>query len=181
MKIKCAHCGKKVEKSTGHFNRAKKMGLKLFCSFKCFGLSRRKSIEEKKVAKAEYDRILRIVKADELKKQRHEYFKKDYAANPEKYRAIRKAKYQKHLQYLRQPKYKNYKHDHDKRYHAKKKYGKYWEAAIALHNLRGIVDNRKAKADQKSINKSQNRKRYASKNTKRKELESCSVGIYQPR
>ena len=182
MKTVCAYCGKKCEKSLGHYNRAMKMGCKVYCDKKCAGLGRRcgRTKEQDLQIKYFYDALRALSDVADSKRKRHEWFRNDYAANPEKYKAERKKRYQQHLKYLSTEKYKKYKHDYDQIYCSKKQYGKFWEAAIALRNLRGIVDNRRAKQDQKSINKQQNRKRYANKNTKRKELESCSVGIYQP-
>lgn len=182
VKIKCDYCGKEIEKYIGYVNRAKEEGLRQFCDKKCAGLGRRsnETEEEKKLIKYFYDAFRAIVFEKKFKKQNAEYFRKDYAANPEKYRAQRKAGQEKHNEYCRQPEYKKWKQEYDKKYRAKKIYGKLWESAIALNELAKVVDNRQAKQDQKTINKTQNRKRYANKNTKRKELESCTMGLYQP-
>lgn len=179
--VHCSHCGKDVEKYVGHVNRAKKEGAKLFCNQTCFGLSRRMTDAEKKELKRLYDIEYRKKNEKRLKKVRHEYFVKDYAANPEKYREQRRKKQAQHNEYCRTKKYRKWKQNYDQQHRAKKWYGEFWEAAITLRNLQGVVDNRTAKQEQKVINKTQNRKRYANKNTKRKELESCTMGIYQPR
>jgi hypothetical protein len=183
MKCECHYCGKEVEIPVGQYNyRVLKHGLNVYCGRKCSGLGRRcnRTKEEEKFIKYVYDKLLALSDDGTKKKQRHEYFKKDYAANPDKYRAIRKRRKQEHNEYCRQPKYKKYKQDYDVKRRAKIFYGEFWEAAIALHNLQRVVDNRRAKQEQKSINKSQKRKRYAKRNIKRKELESCVVGLYQP-
>ena len=182
MNVKCAYCGKKCEKSLGHYNRAIKIKAKLFCGQRCFGLNRRLKITdaEKKRLKAEYDREYREKNEKRLKKGRHEWFVKDYAANPEKYKKERQRKQKAHNEYCRRPAYKKRKKKYDQQYRAKKLYGKYWESSVALRQLADVVDNRQAKRDQKIFNKSQKRKRNANKNTQRKELESCSVGLYQP-
>jgi hypothetical protein len=180
MKIKCAYCKKTSDKDAGDVNRAKKIGAPIYCDRKCAGLARRKGItdEEKKRIKAEYDKNYR--KRASTKERKAEQFKKDYAANPDKYKEQRKRRYPKHLEYLRNPEYKAYKKEYDQKHRAEKLYGDFAEAAIALHKLRSIVDNRQAKKEQNIFNKSIKRKRNATKNIKRKELESCSVGIYHP-
>lgn len=182
FKTFCSYCGCEFEMYIGHYNRAMKLGNKVYCNRTCAGLGRRdnKSVEEKKAKKSEYDKKYRENNFEKIRLASAEYFKKDYAANPDKYKKERQRRYPAHLKYLQTPEYKKWKKEYDRKRIAKQHYGKFWEAAIALRNLQGIVDNRRAKADQKSINKSQNRKRYANKNTKRKELESCTVGIYQP-
>lgn len=181
IKIKCAQCGKVTKKHLGHVNRARKLGLKLFCGQKCFGLSRRhnKTIQELKEEKRLYDIEYRRKNEKRLKKKRGAWFKKDYAEHPEKYRKQRKKRQKKHNEYCRQPEYRKYKKDYDRKRVAKLQYDKFWEAAIALRDLGDIVDNRQAKKDQYIFNKSQKRKRNA-KNTQRKELESCVMGLYQP-
>ncbi len=181
MKIKCHYCGKEVNKHAGHVNRAKEMGNNVYCGRKCAGLGRRcnSSEVEEKTIKYFYDAFIRLADEERFKKQRQEYFIRDYAENPEKYKAIRKKRQPKHNEYCRRPEYKKWKKNYDQTHRAKKKYGKYFESFIALQQLAGLVDNRQAKADQKNITKSQKRKRNA-KNTQRKELESCSMGLYQP-
>lgn len=182
----CCYCGEPLKKYIGHINRANKLGAKIYCNRTCAGLGRRskETIEEKKHAKAWYDAFIRESMTDKEraidKKKRHEYFKKDYAANPDKYRAVRKRKQDAHNEYCRRPEYRKYKKVYDQQYRAKKHYGKYWEAFIALCNLSGVVDNRQAKADQKIFNKQQKRKRNAKANAKRQELEKCTMGLYQP-
>lgn len=169
VKIKCAHCGKSCKKRLAYVNQAKKRGLKLFCNKRCFGLSRRikRSIKEKKRLKAEYDREYRQKNEERLKKQRAEYFKKDYAANPEKYKKERQRRYPEHLKYLQRPEYKEYKKTYDEQYHAKKKFGNYWESAIILKNLDNEIDYRESKRQNKIYNKStQKRKRSWQKQLK---------------
>lgn len=183
---RCFYCGSLLHKSAGHINRAKKLGAKLFCNQKCSGLASRTSEtqEEKKIIKSWYDAFIRESMTDRQKaldkKRRHEYFKKQYAAHPEKYREERRRKQAAHNEYCRRPEYKKYKKGYDQQHRAKKRYGRYWESMVALVNLQTVVDNRQAKADQKIYNKQQKRKRNAKKHSKRKELESCTMGLYQP-
>lgn len=185
MKCECHHCGKVVEISLGQYNyRVVKNGLNVYCNKQCSYLGRRswKNLpeEQRKLIKYFYDSFIYLADPERFKRESHDWFKKDYAKNPEKYRQQRIKRRKEHAEYCRQPEYKKWKQKYDQRYRAKKLYGKFWESAIALRELGNIVDNRQAKADQKSINKTQNRKRYANKDTKRKELERCSMGLYQP-
>lgn len=72
MIIICEQCGKEHEKRTGHVNRARKLGARLFCSQACFGLSKRTTLEEKKKIKAEYDIIYNKLNEEKRKQQRHD-------------------------------------------------------------------------------------------------------------
>lgn len=159
VRVKC-DCGHWAEKESGHLNRAKKLNAKIFCSQRCFGRSRRikRTIKEKKAIKAAYDD--QYHRRDYVKAKKAEYFKKDYTANPEKYRKWRKKRQKKHNEYCRQPEYRKWKKQYDQQRRAKIQYGDYSEAAIALYQLAAIVDNRKAKSDQDNLNKSKKRRKY---------------------
>jgi hypothetical protein len=115
--------------------------MNFFCDKKCCGLSKKTSIEEKKKVKRIYDKRYRSKNLDRIRQNKKEYFKKDYLANLEKYRQIRKEKYKKHLQYLNTSKYKKWKREYDKKYLAKKYFGKYWECAILLNELENFLLN----------------------------------------
>jgi ribosomal protein L24E len=146
MTITCSYCGSECEKSVGHVNRARKVGLNLFCNKKCAGLSRRveKSEEEKKRLKAEYDKVYRATNPT-LKKRKADYHKANY--NAEKQRNYNKTRYPKHLEYLRRPEYKNYKKQYDELYRAKKLYGEFADAAIALKNLEDELESKQIKLE----------------------------------
>lgn len=105
MKFNCSYCGKESEKPTGHINRAKKNGSKIFCSIKCFGLSRRdgKSLEQKKKEKSDYDREYRKKNNDKIIKRRKEYYKNNKKEIYKKERAKRdNDEYrEKHAEYCR--------------------------------------------------------------------------------
>ena len=181
MKTVCAYCGKEFEAEAGAYHRATKKGLNVYCSRKHSGLGRRvsRTKRDRLLIKYFYDRFIWL--ADErLKEKKSASFKRDYAANPEKYRKIRKKRMKAHVEYCRRPEYRKYKQGYDQQYRAKRLYGEYWESSVALYQLANLVDNRQAKKDQQIFNKSQKRKRNANKNTKRQELERCSMGLYQP-
>src|SRR6478752_3381351 len=98
MKANCGHCGKEFEILTGHYNRAMSCGLRVYCSRKHSGIGRRlhKSKYQLKEEKWWYDGFNRLFMQDEIKAAKAEYFKKDYAANPEKYKKIRQQKMASH-------------------------------------------------------------------------------------
>jgi hypothetical protein len=161
MIIKCTHCGKKVDKRSGHVNRANKLGARLFCNRTCYGLDKRhnRSLDEQKEVKRIYD--LEYCKNNYIKRksQQKEWFDQDYAKHPEKYKERRKAKYEAHLKYLSTDKYKAKKKKYDREFRAKKKYGEFWESFIHLQDIDKFIDNREVKLQLCLTNKNQKRKR----------------------
>lgn len=161
MIVKCAYCGKDTEKYTGHVNRARKMGLNVYCDRKCSGLGRRdeRTEEEKKRAKAEYDKKYLARNFEKRKRQAQEY-----NASPAG-RAMQKRNREKfkesHLEYCRTEKYKQWKKQYDKQHLAKKKYGEFWESAIILNEIDTIIQPEKynIRLEKGTFNKSQKRKR----------------------
>lgn len=110
LSLICPICNKKYEKGVGHYNRAIKLNAKLYCSKPCSSIGRKlesdkhlKTPEQLKSEKAEYDREYREKNAERLKLVKAEEFKKDYAANPEKYRKRRKDRMPYHVEYCRKP------------------------------------------------------------------------------
>lgn len=177
MIVKCDYCGKDVEKKICHVNRARKLGKKLFCNRTCFGLNKRhnRTDAESKEIKRLYDLEYRDKNESRLKIVRKEWFAKDYAKNPEKYRLRRIAKYKKHLEYLSAPEYKEWKKNYDKVFRAKKQYGEFWEAELILRDIENEIDNREVKLQLGLINKTQKRKRkYERLNSSK--LEKCPLG-----
>lgn len=178
----CFYCKKEHGRRNVYVNQAKKKGLPIYCNQVCAGLARRsnKTVEQKKAEKAKYDKKYRDENFGLRTFQGAMYFFWDYQNHPEKFKKKRQKKQAAHNEYCRQPEYKKYKKVYDRKHRAEKRYGAYYESAIALLELAAIVDNRKSKQEQGIINKSQKRKRNA-KNTQRKELESCTMGLYQQR
>lgn len=149
---------------TGNYNRAMKANAKTYCGKACFYLDRKgtgKPAEQKKKEKAEYDRIYRA-SSPTLKQRRAAWFKKDYEANPEKYRNVRQSRYAEHLKYIQSDKYKAWKSEYDKKYLAKKQFGVYWESALLLNELEEFLLNKRPdgiKFQMGITNKTQKRKR----------------------
>jgi hypothetical protein len=177
MKANCAYCGRQFEIATGWYNRSTAMGMKVYCSRKHSGLARRidKTIEEKKEEKWWYDAFNRLALADLIKVRKAEYFKRDYAAHPEKYRRERRRLQPRHNEYCRRPEYRRYKKGYDRVYRANKFYGPMADAFLALMDLRQEIDNRFAKQQNNLINKSQKRKRSCQKQIPKNSLNSLLV------
>jgi len=148
IEFNCPVCGIKAYKSTGHYNRAIKENKNIFCSKPCSHESRRQHIdaEIKKEEKRLYDIEYRKENAQRLKQDKKDFFQKDYAENPEKYRATRQRRMKSHVEYCRQPKYREYKKKYDVEYRKKNKnrrednrrkrvYGEYADANKALNIL----------------------------------------------
>lgn len=158
IKCKCGYCGNGIEKQTGHYNRAIKLGLKVYCDRKCFGLGKRieKSSEQKKKEKAEYDKTYRAT-SPTLKKRKADFHKKTY--NPQRQKEINRQRYPSHLEYLRQPKYRDYKKRYDQKYRTNKLYGEFAEAAIILAELERLLPSKQIKYDNGVTIKKQSQKR----------------------
>lgn len=163
----CPICNNGFKKTLGHYNRAMKQGLNVYCNRTCAGIGRRTTEEEKKAVKAAYDK--KIYNTPERQAARKRYFEKSYKSNPEKYKAIRKAKYQKHLEYLRTPEYKEWKKNYDVKYRANKEYGEYGEAALLLFELEEFLNQNmptELKFQMGITNKTQKRKRLWQRRSK---------------
>lgn len=174
MKAKCQHCGKKFEIMTGHYNRAMSLGYGVYCSRKHSELAKRvnRSKKESKELKRSYDLEYRQKMADKIKKAKAEYFKKDYAANPKKYKKWRKERQEEHNEYCRHPEYRKWKKEYDRTYRAKKHYGPMADIFLVWLDLRNEIDNRFAKKQNNIQNKSQKRKRSCQKQIPKQRLNS---------
>jgi len=175
MKVNCDHCGAQIEKSPGHVNRARKLGMKLFCNRVCFGLDRRSDVteEEKKERKRLYDIEYRS-KNKEIIREKKKVYEQSPAGRAMQKRNREKFK-QTHLEYCRTPEYRAWKKIYDRIYRAKKDYGEFYEAALLLRQIEDEVDNREVMKQNQLINKSQKRRRSYEK-FKREELETNTLG-----
>lgn len=179
MNLVCCYCGKSFlvkENNIGTRKRSIRLGLPIYCNLTCAGLGRRtdETPEEKKAIKAWYDRFLTASMTEEEREleelQRMVYFQWEYARNPEKHRLRRQKRMEAHIEYCRQPEYKEYKKGYDEQYRAKKDYGEYWEAAIALKNLDKEIDYRESKRQNKIYNKSTTKRKRAWKKQLKQKL-----------
>lgn len=137
MQIKCAHCGKVAEKAVGAVNRARKVGLALYCNRTCAGLARRqppKSVEQRKAEKSAYDANRRLVLADRSKAEKAAYHKRTY--DPAKQRAYNQSRMPHHIEYCRRPEYREWKREYDRKYRASKEYGEFAECFLLVMDIR---------------------------------------------
>lgn len=164
MKVTCSHCGRRTDKEPNEINRARKVGLKLYCDRKCAGRARRKGktkaqkIEEKRLYDIEYRREnLAAIKA---KKAAH--FKATY--DPEKARIERKKRAKEHAEYCRRPEYRRWKSDYD-RQRRDAEYGPFAEVARLTIDLNREIKQRASTHEIKwqngTTNKTQFRRRAA--------------------
>lgn len=104
-KIICSHCGCEFEKEVAHINRANKSGLNIYCNRFCAGLGRRnnQSIEEKRKAKSEYDRLFRAKNKEIIKKKKSDYAKSELGRELQKRQRTKRKENGKHAEYYRQP------------------------------------------------------------------------------
>jgi len=88
--VECAHCGEFAELPSGHVNRSRAAGLRLYCGRACAGLGRRsgRTPEEKRAAKAAYDAAYR--ERNDRRAKKAAYHKRTY--DPAKAREQREAK-----------------------------------------------------------------------------------------
>jgi len=90
--IKCAYCGKEIDKRVADVNRANKEGYSLYCGRGCFGKGRRLDPEEKKRRQAE--RIKEYWKRPENAKRKRakgrEYGRRTYQAKRKSLEAMEK-------------------------------------------------------------------------------------------
>lgn len=151
-----------MDKPAGEVNRAKTIGLRLFCNRKCSGLGRRKHktkaqrIKEKRLYDIEYRRKNLAL----LKAKKRAYHARTY--DPVKARIERKKRAKAHAEYCRRPEYKSWKREYD-RQHRAKEYGSFAEAymlAIDLNReIKGRMTNHEIKWENKTANKTQFRRR----------------------
>lgn len=180
MQITCAHCGKAAEKSAGAVNRARKVGLALYCDRTCAGLGRRKppkSIEQKKAEKQSYDAARRIALADKIRAAKREHHKRTY--DPVKAAEERKLRMPRHVEYCRRPEYVAWKREYDRLYRANKEYGEFAECFLLVMDIRAECLSRmtdyEIRLEKGTLNKRQQRRRdYGRFDSE--EPEDCPVG-----
>lgn len=173
--ITCGYCGDKSEKENGCINRAKRLGVPIYCDKKCFGFASRNGksktqlVEDKRL----YDEQYRNKNKAILKISKAEYNRRTY--DPEKAAVVRKKRAPQHAEYCRQPEYVAWKKKYDLQYRAKKTHGEFWESQVLLMEVVEEVDSRMSKyeigLEAGTLNKSQERKRHERSNsTKPKEI-----------
>jgi len=165
VRFNCAHCGCEAERTAGHVNRSRKLGLSLYCSMKCSGLGRRlknpPTKAEKIAAKAAYDAEYRAKNEAAIKAKKQAYFKATY--DPKKAAIERKKTMPRHVEYCRRPEYRKGKSQYDRKYRAVKQFGPFAEAFLMLQYVEAEVSSRATNYEIRyandTYNKTQRRKR----------------------
>ncbi len=145
----CDGCGETRRRHTGDVNRARRQGLKLFCSRECYTAYRTTSTPtERQARKADYDRAYREENGEAIRaKKRADYLanhdarlaaQAELRADPE-YRARMRAYQREHTAC---PEWRAHKRAYDRRYRAAKRYGEFADAHVALMELGDELSSR---------------------------------------
>jgi hypothetical protein len=178
--IICDLCQRTAQRYVGHVNRARKLGAKLYCGLKCAHIGRRlnKSVAVKKAEKRLYDIEYRKKNLARIQKRKSEFFKKDYAANPEKYRIARRARQARHNEYCLRPEYRAKKHVYDRARYGRMKFGEYGECHVLMMAIKEAAVEKMSRYEirlkNNLVNKAQRRKRNGK--AKRRIFETETLG-----
>lgn len=142
LRVACCQCGAKLDRVAGHVNRARKLGMKLFCNKRCFGLSRRleRTKAEKVAAKRLYDIEYRRRNRATLRAKKAAYHQATY--DPVAAAKHRKTRMPYHVEYCRRPDVKAKKHQYDKRRYHAGTYGPWAEVSMLLQDLDAEIASR---------------------------------------
>jgi len=163
VEFNCAHCGTLASKATGHVNRARAQGLRLFCSKACSGLARRKgkTLEQRKEEKRIYDAEYRLRDPDGLKARKAAYYQLTH--DPVKEAEKRRKIMPRHVEYCRRPEYLEWKRAYDQQYRDNKLYGEFAECFRLVLDIRGECLSRMSdyeiRLEKGTTSKTQKRKR----------------------
>lgn len=153
--VRCGWCDEVTMKLVRDVNRAEKRKANLYCNRECAGLARRNAEplteEQKRVAKAEYDRKRRAALGEELLAAKRAAYHAAVAADAEalraKQREHRRKRKAEHAAYCRRPEYRNWKANYDRQYRAEKDFGPFAEAAIILNDLQAEISTRATRTE----------------------------------
>lgn len=155
MRIVCERegCSKTRDLPTGHLNRSRAQGNRLFCSRKCAGIARRKPPKtdaQKKEEKRLYDQAYRMKNRAVLKAKKSAYFQRTY--DPVKAAAERKKRMPYHVEYCRTPEYRAKKHVYDTRRYHEKTFGPLADVSLLLKDLVSNINERITDYESRSAN-----------------------------
>ena len=166
MRLTCPNCHGGFECAIGRYNRAQTIGAPLYCSKTCAGQARRTpkpSEEERRALKAAYDRARRQQLGERLRAEKRAYYEANRDRILADMTAKRPARMAAHIEYCRRPEYRAYKSEYDKRHLARKQFGEFAEAAIALRSLETEIETKASRYEvymqNGTINKAQTRRR----------------------
>lgn len=174
MMIVCGHCGAEADLPTGHVNRSRRLGMRLYCGRECSALGRRRlTSEQRKARKAEYDRRRRDTLGDTIRAAKREAYLRNRSAHLAKqaqlraspeYRARMKAYQHAHV---RKPAVRAAKKAYDRVRRARLEFGDsdLADAAVALWELvemlRPSGHDNKAKIGRINLCQTRRRKSHA--------------------
>ena len=155
MLIVCPQCRQQVEKATGAVNRARKLGLPVYCGRECAGLARRNPAkltgDAAKEAKAAYDRNRRAALGQALLEKKRQAYYDRLARDETKVRAaqkrLRETRKQQHLEYCRRPEYRQKKAGYDQQRRANIFYGPFAESFLTLLDLKNEIASRASRTE----------------------------------
>lgn len=172
MLIQCAHCGNNVEKETSAVNRARKVGMALYCGKVCSSDARRISTEEKTARRVEYDRQRREGSLREALLQQK---KAHYMAHAQEILAAQKAARESDPELKKRRRdcqrrcmerleWKEHKRAYDRQYRAEREFGEMAPAYLLLLELEKEVERQEPdwvdlQRQKGTLNKSQRRRR----------------------
>jgi len=175
MEFRCAHCGTLADRPAGHVNRARRLGLNVYCSKECSFVGRRseETTTEKKAEKRLYDIDYRRKNRALLKAKKAAYHKRTY--DPLSAAVHRKKRMPYHVEYCRRPEYREWKKQYDRRYRAEKEYGDLAECFLLVMDIRdeclSQMSDYEIRLSKDGVAKAQRRKRdYARLDRKEPEI-----------
>lgn len=146
IRLICPQCGAAFERKAGHVNRSTKVGAPLYCGMGCAGLARRlknpPTEQQRKVAKAAYDREYRKRDPQAIKARKAAYYQR--TRDPVKEAIKRKKRMHLHVAYCQRPEYRAKKSEYDKQLRAAE-YGPFAEAYLLLLDLQKDIRSRMSK------------------------------------
>lgn len=166
MQLTCPMCRMGFECSTGRYNQAQKRGAPLYCGKVCAGWARRTPKlpeDERRAAKAAYDRERRERLGERIKAEKRAHYYANHEQILARERAKRPQKRIYHAEYCRRPEYVAKKAEYDKALRAKKGFGEFADAFLALQSLESLIDARASRYEvymqNGTINKALRRRR----------------------
>lgn len=161
--IKCGYCEKRAKRLARDVQRARKVGLNIYCNRRCAGMGRRcgKTKAQRVAEKAAYDLEYRAKNLASISAKKAAYFKRTY--DPVAAAVDRKKRMPRHVEYCRRPEYRAKKTIYDKQHRATKFFGPFAEVAMLTNDLNREIKERASnyeiRRQNETGNKTQNRDR----------------------
>lgn len=168
----CPHCGNEFSVTYSAANRADKTGVPRYCGRVCSGLARRSSLnqEQKREAKAAYDRERRAVLGESLRAKKRAFYYANHETNLAKQanRRQQPGYKEKHLTYMAKPEYRKKKKDYDEERRASE-YGVFADAHRVLMELEKEIRSQASAYERRVANG------YYTRNAQKRRRELCQI------